>query len=400
MVNTSKGLSIQRSLSFHTDKLKALCGQATISNEDDALKIKHHAGIIVELRDEQITDFVVLLNTLFGNYIREETTRGNLAARECEMVVSKRLDFNDKVSYLDDPEEILRMREPVIRSYTALFRKDAQLRTPRMNDFQKCLDFPLLKEDLDRSEYVLKMPLFFSLSDNLKQYDRLNNLLRVINDAITVQNDKITELLERALTVLSRGELISMAERMDLSKSKFVTMGVTIEPTVLNVINKSWYGNNLSSTIDNMVDDIKQLLREPESLIARREELAKGSFINCLEMLATDAFAENVRETQVIAKTLTDKVSLISSQMSRFSNRLQNIPQRETDGYYGDVITDIARLISCYCGVLVRVLDFTYEFAEGLKIGVDNLQLLSGSLKTHQTCAYRYVELRKDKKWL
>ena len=371
-----------------------------VSIEDVSSKIKHHASVIVELRDEQILKLVVLLNQLFNSYVRDDTGRGGEAAKVCTMLVSKNPDFTDKISYLDDAAEVAQLRQPCIKSYFSLFRRDSSVKVPQIDDFSKCLDYVLLQKDLDRSEYILKLPMFFSLKDNVTQYNRLNELLTAMSDAVTTQNEKICALLESALTVLARGEVIPFADKIDLKKATFASLGVTVTPTVINTINQVWYGNNLSTTIENMGDDVTQCLREPIAMIERREELTEGAFLNAMKMMSSEGFADNVRTTQATAKALTDKIQIISDQLTRFSDRIQTLPSKETDGYYNFAIEDIARLISSYSSVLYHLLQFTYDFADGLKDGVDHVVLLSDNLRTHQRITYQYMGLRKEKKWL
>lgn len=373
---------------------------ASSSMEDVSSKIKHHASVIVELRDEQILKLVVLLNQLFTSYVRDDTARGGEAAKICLELTKSNPEFRDKISYLDDAEEIAQLRVPVVTSYFNLYRRESSVRAATTDDFSKCLDYELLRKDLDRSEYVLKLPTFFSLKDNLTQFNRINELLVSLSDAITLQNDKITQLLESAMTVLARGETIAASDKIDLDKPKITSLGVTVEPYVINTINSRWYGNNLSTTLGNMAEDIVQTLREPSAFIIRREELTEGSFINAMNMMAGDGFQEGVRTAQTVAKTLTDKIQIISDQLTRFSERIQTLPSKETDGYYNFAIEDTARLISTYSGVLYHILQFTYDYVDGLKDGVDNMVLLSNNLRTYQRATYQYMGLRKEKKWL
>lgn len=370
------------------------------SLEDVSSKIKHHAGVIVELRDEQILKLVVLLNQLFTQYVRDDTGRGGEASKVCTLLTSKNPDFVDKISYLDDTQVIDQMRQPTVKAYYGLFRRESTVRVPQIEDFSKCLDFELLRKDLDRSEYILKLPMFFSRKDNINQFNRLNDLLTALSDAVTLQNEKIILLQEKALTVLARGEVISLADKIDLQKAKFTSLGVTIEPLIINTINREWYGNNLSTTIENMGEDITQCLREPISMIVRREELAEGAFINAMNMMNGEGFADCIRTTQTTAKAITDKIQIISDQLTRFSERLQTLPSKSTDGYYNFAIEDIARLISSYSGALYHLLQFVYDLADGLKDGVDNVVLLSENLRTYQKITYQYIGLRKEQKWL
>lgn len=376
-------------------------GQSTtFGMENLSAKIKHHNGILVELRDEQISKLVVLLNELFTTYVKDETSRGGEAARLALAATAKNYEFTDKVSYLDDPEKIALLRRPVIRSYFSCFRNLATVKDPTTENFGNCLDLMRMREDLDRSEYVLKLPMFFTMKDNVLQFDRLNDLLVTISDSLTIQNEKICRLLEAIVRQLSRGELIANADILDLSLSKFTSMGVTVEPVVVNEVNQMWYKNNLSTSIEGMVDNLKQTLTEPHKVIARTEETTEGGFLTAMKMMSSDAFVENVRIAQLTAKGITGKIEVISDQMLRFSQRIQLIPARETDGYYNTAIEDIARLISLYSGVLSICLEFVLDYVEGLKEGVDNVELLSSNLQTHQIEVSKYVSLRKEKKWL
>lgn len=381
------------------DLLSGRSNPTSISLEDLASKIKHHSGVLVELRDEQISKLVVLLNELFNTYVKDETSRGGEAARVAIKTTEKNFDFVDKTSYLDDPEEITRLRQPVVRSYFSCFRRSKSAKNPSVEDFFKCLDMQELREDLDRSEFILQLPMFFTMKDNVLQFDRLNDLLTIMSDSLTTQNEKICSLLEGALQCLSRSELIPNADRIDLQSSKFTSMGVTIEPTIVNKINQMWYQNNLTTKIEYMVDDLTQVLREPYRVIARQEEGPKGGFKRAMNLMASDGFSEQVRLAQMTAKGLTDKVQIISDQLVRFSQRIQTIPSRETEGYYNTAVEDIARFLSVYSGVLAVVLEFVLDYVEGLKAGVDGIEVLSTNLRTHQITAAKYVAVRKDMKW-
>lgn len=382
------------------DLLSGRNKQVSVESSIVSEKIKYHSGILVELRDEQIGKLVIMLNELFNTYVKDETSRGGEAARNCVKSTEKSPEFVDKLSYLDDPAQVQQLRYPVMASFHSCFRRDKSAKNGVVEDFFRCLDLEQMRTDLDRSEFILKLPMFLTMDDNSLQFDRLNDLLKLISDCLTEQNEKLCSLIERIVQELSKGELISFADKIDLTSSSFTSFGVTVEPVLVNKINQMWYKNNLSTSIENMVEDLKQVLREPYAVIARREEAPKNAFKNTMKLMISDGYVDNVMAAQITAKAITDKIQIISDQLVRFSGRIQNIPSKETDGYYGDAAEDIARLLSYYSGILAVILEFVLDYVEGLKDGVDGIEILAANLNTHVVNVNKYVELRKaERKW-
>lgn len=390
-------ITMRHSRSNNVSLESALLFGGDYSVESIARHIRYRTGMIVDLRDDQIKELGKKLSAFYEIYKKDMVEKTTHNAKTIASVINSEYDFNDRVSYLDDKEEIQRLRFPVIRTYLNLFKDKPTLTDVHVDSFWQCLDFKNLTTTLKDSEIVKHIPKMFCVDHGIDHVKRIHQLVVDLDKAIDEQSKMIETVLDRAINVLLKGEEISLADRIDLSKPRTVSLGVVIQPLIVETVNRSWYQNNMPTGVAHMADDLKTVLGEP---ILEVRSVGDKTDDNTIQHLVKNVtakdFIPSLRELQTRCITMTNKIVQTSDTLLRFCDKIDNIPIKENKGYYNYAIEDIARLISLYSSTLFIMLEFIEVIAIDVQKGIESVDRLARNLLTHKQSVEGYIRTREN----
>lgn len=372
---------------------------SVISNESIARHIKYRAGMIVDLRDDQIQELGKNLLQFFDSYNNNYVDKMAHDIAKMKTVVKIKNDFNDRISYLESHEDVEKLRQPVKTSYFNMFKTTGTLGDAAVDDYWKCLDLNNLLTELSNSEFVKSLPKPYVDESGLDKISKLKGLFQCLDENVSEQTEMIEVLLSRVIEVLARGEELSLAEKIDLNKNKVSCRGVVLTPVLVEAVNRSWYHNNLSTSLVSMSDDLKTVLHEPLELSKSiGDKVTDRTLLNIFTVLGNKQFVTDMLTLQRLFISITNKVISTSSKLMRFCDRIDDIPVSDTKGYYNYAIEDIARMISVYSSSLYVLLTFVEDFSHAFLKGMILVDHLSVNMMTHKQMVERYIAQRERQK--
>ena len=364
--------------------------------ESIAQKVRNDTGLVVDLRDEQITEICDHLDKLFKQYREPQLDNIDYAAKTAKAVCNTHLEFEDRVNYLTDKSLLLKQRQPVILGYHALFFTKPSMTELPSDEFHKCLDFGSLMTEMSRSQWMGSMPKLYLIKNSISGVEKFAGLLEVIKSSLLEQTKVIEELLTKAIATIARGDEISSADKLDLSKNEIISLGITVKPFLINAINKSWYHNNISSTLRDMGTNTSVTLADPDSYI-RIGDNVENSFINLTDLMSNDEFKDSMNTIQQNYIGLTNLIRMTSEDLVKFSAKIRKVPVKTKDGYCNTAIEDIATLISVFSTQLFHVITFVNDGATNLLDGLNTMQKIAELMRNYQLTVEKYA-LERGKK--
>lgn len=395
----------------HLKKLSALAGSIQVLRQDQSKltdqvsleslsrQIKYKTDLMVELFDEGVMDLHKQLVKFFDTFDYGSFDLLKEYGHRIHYVLNTQFDYVEKrMSWRFTDETIAKMREPVIAAYDQLFHERTAINAVgQQHDIEECVATTRLINSLKDSEIVKHIPTLFLMKNSIDKVQRFSNFIEALDQAVELQSDNLNTILTRALDTLKRGELISDAEKIEMDKTSIQIFGITFESEINKVVAKNWYGVDTRTRLSDMLKNLQSQIEEPKELFTPvRETIAEDAISYLVITLADQKFAETLRQIVRRSQTLSDKLKQRSDQLTRFTDEINDVPHKSTDGYYNYALEDISMLISTYSAMLFELMSFIVTIDTGLNQALKQIKLFTDLMENYRSAVERYVNTRKS----
>lgn len=370
-----------------------------VSLESLSRQIKYKTDLMVELFDEGVMELHQNLTKFYDTFDYSSFDLLKDYGHRIHYVLNTKFDYVEKrMSWRFTEDAIAKMRAPVIAAYDQLFHERTALNSvSQQHDIEECVATERLINSLKDSEIVQHIPSLFMMKNGIDKVQRFSRFLVAIDQAVTMQSDNVNTILSRALSILKNGDLISDAEKIDMSQTSITIFGVMFESDINRVVAKDWYGVETKTRLSDMLKNLQSQIAEPKELFTpARKTIAEDAISYLVISLADQNFGETLRQIVRRCQTLSDKLKQRSDQLTRFTDEINDVPHKSTDGYYNYALEDISMLISTYSAMLYELMAFVTTISNGLNQAMKQIKLLTDLMENYRSAVERYVATRKN----
>lgn len=368
----------------------------SVSVESASIEIKQKMDYVVELVDDRIRTYVKEYFNYIQIFHEKHLEEFIYATANIGVIIGKdALVFKDTVLWSEDENTITQRRRGVSDAYLTLFNTNEDDQEVIPEDFWKCLDFKVLRNDLVRCPDFQKISNIFLLQDADIKLKRMYEMCVGLSFSIGESSKTFTQVIQALLKKVKFKEALSKIERLDLTRPTSAIQGIPIEAYIPNTIQKLWYRNNTQSAIGGIGDDTKLLLKEPYQLCTGNDTVQPDNidgFLNIVQHEETLNILYGVRRELT---SIVDGVAIASKSLTLQMDELKKIPETDLNGMNSYTVEEICRLAGLYSLALIELLEFAMNTTRALENGFIAGINLSQKLDRLSKEASTYMDTRK-----
>lgn len=357
-------------------------GQVSIESASD--DIKSESWKIISLYDDGIERSKKFLDDYFSKNDLNDKPNLAVSGKTIQYVTNKTTDFvepND--SYRITPDEKANLRQPLIYSYSQLFKERPSLnafRDTKDHVFDAILQPKLIASNLATGEPFQTLPNFLTGQKPVHRLRHILATLKASKEAIAKQSAAYNDFFPIILNSLENNETF-IDGKIGLDTNAIRLNGALLNFNMTQAISATWGLHNPSANFDTMVTNLQMVIEDimTEFKTSGNDEPALR-FQFLIKNLAKEDLTDVIVDIYRVIREINDIVPRISKQLDEYQERLTNIPSSLTPESQHIAIV-LSKLLTYYSAAIFHV----YTMSMNIITNIDAMYLSVNNLTQRVT---------------
>lgn len=303
-------------------------GQISIESASD--DIKNESWKIISLYDDGIERSKKFLDDYFSKNDLNDKPNLAVSGKSIMLVVNKTTDFvepND--AYRITPEEKANLRQPLIYSYSQLFKEKPSFnafKDTKDHIFDAILQPKLIASNLATGEPFQVLPNFLTGQKPIHRLRHILATLKASKEAIVKQSTAYNDFFPTILNSLENNETF-VDGKIGLDTNAIRLNGSLLNFNMTQAISSTWGLHNPSANFDTMVTNLQMVIEDIMSEFktsGNDEPALRFQFL--IRNLSKEDLNDVIVDIYRTIREINDIVPRISKQLDDYQERLTNIP--------------------------------------------------------------------------